>query len=69
VIYQLVPQPGHARGSVNSAKDYGYLSGTILPSSGFLKVSVKANQATVSYLKTNISNGSSTVADEYVVKP
>ena len=69
VIYQLVPQPGHARGSVNSAKDYGYVSGTILPSSGFLKVSVKANQATVSYLKTNISNGSSTVADEYHVKP
>jgi hypothetical protein len=41
VIYQMVPQPGHRRGATQSARDYGYESGTLLPGSGILRVRVK----------------------------
>ena len=40
VIYQMVPQPGHRRGAVQSARDYGYESGDLLPGSGILRVRV-----------------------------
>lgn len=41
VIYQMVPQPGHRRGATQSARDYGYESGALLPGSGILRVRVE----------------------------
>ena len=40
VVYQLVPQPGHRRGAMQSAREYGYVTGELLPGSGILRVSV-----------------------------
>lgn len=66
IVYQLVPQPSHARGdSTRSAAEYGYKSGTILGSSGYLRVSVSPSEATVEYVKP----GTGKVADRYIFKP
>jgi hypothetical protein len=52
VVYQAVPQPGHARyDNTRSAADYGYKSGVILGSSGHLRVKVGAGRATVDYVR------------------
>lgn len=46
--YILVPQPGYrGRPNTNSAEEYGYRSGTILPSPGFMRVSVTPSSATI----------------------
>lgn len=37
----MVPQPGHRRGAIQSARDDGYESGTLLPGSGILRVRVE----------------------------
>jgi len=51
IVYQLVPQPGHYRyGSARSAREYGYLDGTILVGSGHLRVSVSPKKAVVDYI-------------------
>ena len=42
-VYQEVPQPGDPKGSTRSAAEYGYKSGVILGSSGYLRVSVGAD--------------------------
>lgn len=53
IIYQEVPQPGHARGgNINSAKEYGYLSGETQSSSGFIRVRVNDDSARVDYVRT-----------------
>ena len=44
VVYQCVPQPGNARGGTRSAEEYGYASGTILGSPGYLRVRVTPNE-------------------------
>lgn len=52
IVYQEVPQPSAARfDQVNSAKDYGYLTGDVLPSSGHLRVIVSPSQVTVDYVR------------------
>ena len=51
VIYQEVPQSGHARGNTRSAEEYGYKSGVILPSSGIVRVTVSHAIATVDYVR------------------
>jgi hypothetical protein len=65
VIYQLVPQPGRpkARVSPGEAAAWGYTTGTILPSPGFLSVQVTPQAATVSLVQ------SGAVVDSYVIKP
>ena len=52
IIYQLVPQPGYpGNKSTENASDYGYVTGTFLPSSGFLKVTVSDSKVKVDYIK------------------
>ncbi|MBS0197112.1 MAG: fibronectin type III domain-containing protein [Planctomycetes bacterium] len=52
IVYQCVPQPGNVRGGTRSAEEYGYKSGTILGSPGHLRVSVSADQARVSFIRS-----------------
>ncbi len=51
VIYQEVPQPGHPSGGTRSAEEYGY-TGTILGSSGHVRVTVGPNDAKVDYVRS-----------------
>ncbi len=64
IVYQEVPQPGDPRGSTRSAAEYGYRSGVILSSSGYLRITVLAEQAKVDYVRTDAGKGS-TVAHSY----
>lgn len=66
IVYQETPQPGYdGNGKVpRSAEEYGYKSGTLLGSSGHLKVAISANQATVDYIRAD-----STLAHSYTVLP
>lgn len=52
VAYQLVPQPGHPRSGTKSAKEYGYISGTVQGSSGTVRVRVTGDSARVDYVRT-----------------
>ena len=70
VVYQEVPQPGNARGdATGSAREYGYLSGTVLGSSGHLRVSVTPSGAVVEYVRARLGGGNAEVADCYTLKP
>ncbi|MFM7158441.1 MAG: metallophosphoesterase [Bacteroidota bacterium] len=52
LIYQECPQPSHPNFSgVNSAKDYGYLNGEILPNSGHMRIRVQPTQIQVEYVR------------------
>ena len=52
LIYQECPQPSHPNFSgVNSAKDYGYVNGEILPNSGHMRIRVQPNQIQVEYVR------------------
>ncbi|MCK6684649.1 MAG: metallophosphoesterase [Thermoanaerobaculia bacterium] len=53
IVYQEVPQPGFPRlDSTGSAATYGYVTGTILGSSGHLRVKVSGGNATVDYVRS-----------------
>ncbi len=53
IVYQEVPQPGHARyDNTRSAEEYGYKSGTLQGSSGHLRVQVRPGAALVEYVRT-----------------
>lgn len=66
IVYQAVPQPGHVRGdATGSAPVYGYRTGTILGSSGFLKITVSAEEAQVAYLKIAPRNTRPEIAHHY----
>lgn len=56
VIYQCVPQPGNPRGGTRSAEEYGYKSGTILGSPGYLRVRVGEQQAKVEFVRTSLAS-------------
>lgn len=68
IVYQLVPQPGYPGNgrAPRSAAEYGYVNGTILGSSGHLRVSVSAQQAKVDYVRTQRQHG---VAHSYQINP
>lgn len=74
IIYQEVPQPGHPGSGTRSAEEYGY-TGTILGSSGHLRVHVSANETQVDYVraavagvtKGDVTNGA--VAHSYTIVP
>ena len=52
-VSQEVPQPGHPRsGNTNTAKEYGYLSGEIQSSSGYIRVLVGRDKSRVDYVRT-----------------
>jgi hypothetical protein len=74
VVYQEVPQPGHARyDNTRSAEEYGYKSGTIQGSSGHLRVSVRPGKAVVEYVRAYLPSDegaarvNGTVSDRYEV--
>ncbi len=53
IVYQEVPQPGHARiGSIRSAVEYGYLNGEVQSSSGHIRVNVSNDSARVDYVRS-----------------
>jgi predicted phosphodiesterase len=62
IVYQEVPQPGDSKGSTRSAAEYGYKSGVILGSSGYLRVIISPDMATVEYVRTAPRNGDKTAA-------
>ncbi|MCP5111461.1 MAG: metallophosphoesterase family protein [bacterium] len=66
VIYQLVPQPGHSRGSTRSAAEYGYTNGEVLPSPGHVRVEVAPGEARVKYIRTE--GGGARNAYSYAVR-
>lgn len=76
IVYQEVPQPSHPGGNAAvTAAAGGYVSGTILPSSGHLRVKVAPDKMTVEYVRAvlptaetpTLKNGS--VADSYTIVP
>lgn len=70
LLYLEVPQPSHARGDqTNSAREYGYLSGTLLGSSGHVRVSVGRDAADVDYVKSRLTGKNAEVADHVVLRP
>lgn len=53
IIYQEVPQPGASRANdTGNAAEYGYLSGVILGSPGYLRVTVEPDQVRVDYVRS-----------------
>ena len=61
IIYQTLPQPSHPGNKVNSANEYGYLSGKVVGGSGFLKITTNSNLIKVDFIKFDGS-----IADSYV---
>lgn len=76
MIYQEVPQPSarNINTFTGSAPGYGYTNGVLLPSRGFMLVTVNPDSVQVEYIKTflpNEENGSRRnmdVAHRYVIK-
>lgn len=58
---------GPARPKVTTAEEKGYTTGVILPSAGFLDVTVSEDTATVKYFKTS-SEGGYTIEDSVVLQ-
>lgn len=61
IVYQTLPQPSHPGDKVNSATEYGYVSGKVVGGSGFLKVATSANGIKVDFVKHD-----GTLLDSYV---
>ena len=51
IIYQTLPQPSHPGDKVNSAIEYGYVTGKVVGGSGFLKVTTTATSIKVDFIK------------------
>ena len=65
-----MPQPSFAReNATTSATDYGYLSGTLLGSSGHVRVSVNGAQAVVEYVRARATAGNGDVAHRSTLTP
>lgn len=67
VVYQLLPQPGHRRATLNSATDYGYLEGRMIPGSGILRVRVSRESCDVDFLRVS-NNRDTDVPFTYAVR-
>lgn len=53
IVYQLVPQPGHAGpGSYARAREYGYVGGDMQPGSGYVRVEVSDAGPGIVYVRT-----------------
>jgi hypothetical protein len=58
IIYQEVPQPGWTgRFDAQRVAEYGYRTGTLLPSSGHLRVTVSPNGVRIDYISASQQNG------------
>lgn len=69
VVYLEVPQPGQPRdNAIGSAERYGYKSGTILGSSGHIRVTVGPKAAKLEYVKSLSGSENGTVVDSVEVK-
>ena len=69
VVYLEVPQPGHPRdNATGSAERYGYKSGTILGSSGHIRVTVGPKVAKLEYVKSLSGENTGKVVDSVEVK-
>lgn len=68
IVYQEVPQPGFSGADKvpRSAAEYGYRSGTLRPSSGFLSVTVSPEEVRVAYVRTALLNTAKT-SDSYAI--
>jgi len=62
LVYQTVPQPSHPGDKINTASEYGYLKGTILGGSGFLKVQILKSGIKVDFIKLDGS-----IVDSYSI--
>ena len=62
IVYQEVPQPGYPGNGKppRSAADYGYVSGTILGSPGYLRVTVSARATTIACVRPDTAANSGT---------
>jgi hypothetical protein len=75
VVYQECPQPGTANFSTGSARDGGYVAGTILPNSGHLRVSVSPAETKVEYVRAALPSQETAalrnrnVAHTYTIAP
>jgi hypothetical protein len=70
ITYLEVPQPSHSRGdSTSSAKEYGYTTGTLLGSSGHIRVTVSPETIKIEYVKSLASERNGDVVDQVVLKP
>jgi hypothetical protein len=73
IIYQLVPQPSTINFNNTPAQQYGYVHGTILPSRGYLRISVSDTACTVEYVRTylpfeeNAQQHNGDIADSYTI--
>lgn len=61
IIYQTLPQPSHPGDKVNSAIEYGYVTGKVVGGSGFLKVTTSNSGIKVDFVKHDGS-----ILDSYV---
>ncbi|MFX8681026.1 hypothetical protein ABTM69_20465, partial [Acinetobacter baumannii] len=65
VAYIETPQPSFGRHEGrSSAEEYGYREGVVLSSPGYLRVNVKPTGTRLEYLKTNLTDSTSTVVDQ-----
>jgi len=64
IQYILVPQPGTIRPKVATATEKGYNEGVILPSAGFLNVTVADSTVLIEYCKTS-REGKYTIEDTF----
>jgi predicted phosphodiesterase len=66
IVYQEVPQPGFPGNnrSRRSPTEESYRSGTILSSSGYLRVQHSPDKATVEYLKTASSAAAASISED-----
>ncbi len=70
VVYLEVPQPGQPRdNAVGSAEKYGYKSGTILGSSGHIRVTVSPKVTKLEYVKSLSGAKNGEVVDSLEVAP
>ncbi len=74
IVYQLAPQPSNVNMSAaNSAAGYGYVNGTILPTRGFLNVTVADTVCRVNYVRTylpseeNATRHNGDIGDTYTI--
>ena len=56
LVYQEVPQPSSKNITNFTGSQYGYVEGILMPSRGFLLVTVTDSTATVDYVKTYLPN-------------
>jgi hypothetical protein len=54
IVCHEVPQPGDPRGNTRSTAEYGYKSGTILGSSGHMRIMVSPNKVSADYVYTTV---------------